>query len=379
MQQRSFITVSKPPLGVFAAGSVNSQEYEDEGNALPGQLYDRTDYPEEGDMLTYYYDHPLPMKGEPYPAAVDAIQAPKKLIMGAVSFAKRHYILCGIFIALPNFITRRYWKSVLEFFFKNYVMGMIYPHFLIDKRYCRSVREIRRAGQKVINEQCGDLKDQIIPLLESFASTMQWDNAHRYRFQDITEELNKEAFAKNPSKEINRLVHIQVSRERGWHEAKGRYFVVGWAVRYLMFFKPAVKKFAIAFVNELNIEEVKLDKDDDYYNFLRPDYDIHGWPMELRQKKYLKIYNKYAKENPARLQEGHDKREQWVSFERLKQATLTEKGFVFMVFVAMRDGNKSMVKMIETQLSIDNPSLKDSVRRILDGQKKPEPLHEPKT
>ena len=365
--RRGFITVSKPPLEVFEEGhSVFQQDNMYEG-ATPGELFDRTDYPEEGDMLTYYYEHAFPMKGEPYPTAVDAIQAPKKLIMATFQFARRHFLLFGFFLLLPNFITRRYVKSLLEFYLNNYVSAVISPNFLAPKRWCRSVREILRAGKKVVEDYSGTLKEYLMPGLKAFASTLQWDNAHRYRFQDVAGEVNKEAFMQTPSKEIQRLVMIQVSRERGWYGEKARYFVVGWVLRMVLLLKPSVKKFLKEFVQELNLDEVKLDEGDEYHNLLRPDYDVHGWPIEHRQKRYLKIYDEYVKANPTRIQEGKNRKEQGMAFANMKMHLEQEPGIPFMLFIVMPGDKQSTVKMVETKLSLEHPQLKESCVKILEG------------
>ena len=379
MEERSFITVKKPPLDVFATNSAESQANEDKGESIPGALYDRTDYPEDGDMLTYYFDHAFPMKGEPYPDAVDAILSAKKLFIKTAKFMTKHYVLSATLFLLPNVITRRLWKSLIQQYVIEFAYDMTLPHALVDKRYCRSVRELRRAGLKVVDEKYSADKNILVPFLETFASIMQWDNAHRYRFQDVAGELDKNAFEKNPSKEINRLVHIQVSRERGWHETKGRYVIAGAAMRFLMFFNPYVKRLLKDLVRETNLDEVKLDEGDDYHNLMRPDYDVHGWPMELRQNKFLKIRDEYYKNNPTRMQSGQDKYEQWTSFENLKRAVLKENGIPFILFAAIRHGNQSLVKMIETTLSLNNPSLKVAAKNIFDGQgspKKPEEKNE---
>lgn len=390
MSNRSFITVTKPPLEVFESGDVMaSQEAMYEG-ATPGEYFDRTEYPEEGDMLTYYYEHAFPMKGEPYPSAVDAIQAPKKFIMATMRFVKHHFILSGVVLMLPKLILLPYVRSVLKYYCDEYINGVIRPHYLARKRYCRSCRELLRAGEKVIESYIaskiekpgvfgrlfrsraksfwGGFRESMVTFLKAFVMTLQWDNSHRYRFQDVFGEIDKDAFMKNPAKEMRRLVIVQVSRERGWHDDKARYFVVGWVVRMVFFFKPAVRRLVVDFIREVDIDEVKLDEADEYHNLLRPDYDIHGWPIEDRQRRYIRIREAYLAENPGRLEKGMERRHQAVSFATLKSQLEREEGVPFMMFIVMPDGERSTIKMVETRFSIENPKLRDACRRILDGE-----------
>ena len=372
MDPSQLTIVSKPPPEAFEAESARLQD--NELVAVPGEYFDRMEYPEEGDMLVHYFDHPYPFKGQPYPQAVDAIQAPKKLMMGTARFARRHFILAGLFLVLPGFITDRYIISLSEFYLESYVGGMLRPHRLAPKRYCRSAREVARAGAVVIQRVSDKWRKLVQAVIDIIVAVFQWDNAWRFRGQDAAGELNKESFYKNPSKEIARLMKIEVQRERGWHEDKGRALLAGQALRFVMFFRPSVKKFLVDFIKELNLDEVKLDEADDYHNLCRPDYDVHGWPIELRQKKYLKAIQEYREAYPERLQKGVDRIEQVRMLTAIQHHIMKQDGFPLMVFFAVPEGEKTRVNVAETELLRKYPKLRDSCIELV---QKPRPDLDP--
>lgn len=367
MEQRKFITIDRPPLEVFKKTGAEIQTSGE--SAIPGECFDRMEYPESGDMLVHYYDHPYTMKGQPFSEAVDAIQAPKKLIIGTAYFLKKHYILSGIFLGLPLFITGRIIRSLLESFVNKYARAVIQPHILEEKRFCRMAREFRHAGFKVIDTLKKKWKEPAYYILETVSAILQWDNAHRYRAQDLFGSLNKKAFIENPSKEILRLARLRTQRERGWHEDKGKIILVAGVLKLVMFFKPSIKHFLIKFIQEADLKELSLDEADEYYNLLRPDYDIGGMPIELRQRKYVEIMDKYRKEYPGRIQEGAEKRAQMTAFEVLKAHVFSVGGLPLMLFFAIREKDHTNVHLLETEVLKRNSALKQVALKLLQPKK----------
>ena len=373
MEGRDFITVARPPANVFEQSTIQLQASESDG--VQGEYFDRMDYPEEGGIYAYFYDHAYPTKGQPYPQAVDAIQAPKKMIMGGARFIRTHFILSAFVFILPKVLTRKAFKSFVRYFIYDYVMGAIKPYcFLDEKRYCKSVKEIRRAGFKTVEslKTDDDLKDLLRCLLIMISNIFEWDNAHRYRLQDIFGgELNKELFFKNPGKEVTRLSILQVGRERGWHDDKNRWFMMSKALRLVLWLIPFVKHLLFEFVKEIDLDKVKMDEADEYHNFLRPDYDIHGWPIEIRQRKFIKIRDEYNKKNPGRFQEGVASRQRIESSSQVQLMMHRDGGVPFLLFfITNKEKNISQVKMLETKFSVDNPKLKTVCLEILQGKGK---------
>ena len=144
MEQRTLITSIKPPADIFAKDGFNLQQRDEEVKA--SVLYDRTEYPEDGGIFVYYADHPYPLKGHPFPEAVNSVQAPKKLFMAISHMLNRHKITAGLFFILPPFVTRRYIQSYIDTHVLNYCDATLKPFKLVEERYCKMVQEIRRTA-----------------------------------------------------------------------------------------------------------------------------------------------------------------------------------------------------------------------------------------
>lgn len=366
-------TIVKPPIDVFDDYSAMTQKHEESVGS--NYVFDRVDYPDEGGMLVYYYDHPFPAKGNPFPAAVDAIHVPKKLFKSIATFFYVHKFLAVLVLITPNFILKRFVNTFMKQSVGGFAYAVLAPYFLLPNRYCKMVREIRRAGFKVADSYEGDWKKYFTQITVILASVLEWDNAWRYRVQDILGDLNKEAFIKNPSKEIHRLLILEVQRERGWVENKGRFLAMGQALRMALIFKPIVKRVIVEFVKELNIDEVKLDEADDYYCFLRPDYDIHGWPFEQRQRKAITLITEYRKNNPERTSKTQTSNQQKVQvFDAMKTTVLQDKGFPLIMFYAVQDDKvredgkmNIVVKKMETITLQQNPELKKVCTEVMNA------------
>lgn len=166
------------------------------------------------------------------------------------------------------------WESYLNFIWNAWA-----DVYMDCDRYSQPVREVYRVME-------GKLRDIICAILE-------FDTAYRYRFQDIVGELNKEAFEKNPLKEIKRLADILFERE--WHGDNGigkfkKY--IPYLIWYLRLNPKLVSKLK-EIVRELNVEEIKLSKEDIYWtNSGYEDYNFRGLSSEIRLKEYESERNK---------------------------------------------------------------------------------------
>ena len=358
MEQREFVGVSKPPAEVFEKNSFHLQEsYE---APVQGSMFDKMEYPESGGMFARYFDHAFPTKGQPFPEAVESIQAPKKLLKATAYFASEHPIFVCACLLVPGILS-----SLLRWYIKSFAHAVIEPYFLDEKRYCRCVREVRRAGGAAIKRVGRKWREYFTLGLNILSSMLEWDNAYRYRWQDIVPEINVAAFLKNPGQEVSRLAILQVRRERGWFQDKGKFVVFGKVINLAFFMIPDLKKLACEFVQELNMDEVKMDEADVYHNLMRPDYDIQDMPMENRQKEYIRLINEYRSKNPDRLRDGQEKMERMATLAGLQKAVNDELGLPLMLLFAYRGTDGVHVKAIETKVLGQNQKLREVCRQLI--------------
>ena len=223
----------------------------------------QVEFPEEGGVLTYMggYDHPY--KGFPLGEFVDKIDYIKKTQRAVLSslyhsFKSHSWLTLSTLIFVP-------W--ILNDLLKAY----IYPVYrMVDRfklkpiRYCTSMRELHRAFSKDSGEYRGMIRDIMCMLLE-------YDNAYRFRFQDIIVELDKDKLKKNPGKELNRLFALLISREIK-QEVKDTWKLVQYFLPTYLFFNRKLRKNIIDIFTELDLEKVALSVEDKTFSEKRIDY-----------------------------------------------------------------------------------------------------------
>ena|SRR3990167_549267 len=371
MEQRIFMTVEKPPLEFFRGEGAQLQKSGEE--TVSGQHFDRIEYPEDGGIYAHYYDHPYPTKGQPFPEAVQAILTPKKLLRVVIYSIKAHPVVFSVIFLLPGFITRRFAKTFLDHVVRSTGHVIVRP-YLFDKddpkRYCVSAREIRRSMYAAADKMRSRWKEYYQYFIDMIVAVWEWDNAWRYRGQDGFGELNKSEFLRNPAKEILRICTLMVQRERGWHDDKGKIMATGQALKFVLFFMPEIRKFLVEFVKEVDLDKIKMDEADEYHNLMRPDYDIHGTPMEYRQQKWQQIYNKYQSEHSDRIRQGMAKVRQMQEMMALQQEFTKHDGLPFIIVFLTQEGGQTKLGLVETQMSVKNKNLREDTIKLLESRNK---------
>lgn len=228
--------------------------------------------PDTGGVLTYMEGYDEPYKGFPFHEFVDKIDTIKKLSRGVLSslfhdIKKRNKLQVALLVLVP-------------WLFNDLLKGTIYAYHRIiirfkikELRYCDAVREVYRAmSQKFPSEtiESVEIRERVRDLL---CMVLENDNAYRFRFQDIIVELDKEALHRNTSKELVRLLTIMQSREKG-QDVKDTWTLLKTFLPMYLFVNKAVKKEIVRLLSGLDVEKVKLSKEDIYYCKPRKDYQF---------------------------------------------------------------------------------------------------------
>ncbi len=112
------------------------------------------------------------------------------------------------------------------------------------------------------------------------AQILQFDDAYRYRFQDIVTELSLENLEKHPKKEVKRLIKLFKARTTDFV-----YLKIDAILFIVMVFFPFFKKSFIKHAKFL--KEAKLDEHDRYWVCMRDDhYNYLGLSVEERHELY---------------------------------------------------------------------------------------------
>ena len=100
---------------------------------------------------------------------------------------------------------------------------------------------------------------------------MEFDNAYRYRVQDILPEVNKEELKKNTIKELHRVLDIMGGRENT-QTIKDSCFLLKKFVSFYLRFDRKLLGLLREVLLEVNLKQVSLDEMDIEYCKPRKDY-----------------------------------------------------------------------------------------------------------
>lgn len=313
-------SVLQPPKEILSGRHVI-----DEALITTGQryfIYDRSDYPPEGGIYTYYRGQPFPTKGFPFPQAAYANDNLKRITRFLITLISGKEMIPSLlmFAILP-------WKfklKKLERMTDEYVRISVWlqnESYLISERYSHPAKEIggflyefllavgmdksmhqitshdgKEMGMVRDRDEKEDpvwvtMKDNhqsyVWSITRAIATIFEYDDAYRYRIEDIASETTKEALMKNPRKEIKRLTEIFMQREKT--HATDMIGRISWLLSLLLV-HPRIKKAFITAVSKLNLKRLQLDNADRYHVLIRADYDFTGLSLEDRKRIYTEFH-----------------------------------------------------------------------------------------
>lgn len=258
-----------------------------------------TNFPWTGGVLTTMEGHPVPYKGFPYVDFVQGLDGVKKLLK---YFGQRiHY----------NFrsLTEQQKSEVGQFWFhEKIIQSLFYGIWRViernrirPERYSDPVREVYRVLSDMASlskEERGE--NRILQFRDSFCHYLEFDNAYRFRFQDMMEDLNQTA---ESVKELARLYDLNIEREQieedKEKQAQYKDFLVWW------FSHEGYPEILGEFFKRLDKEKVKLSPEDRYWCRWRKDYHFGFCErkealcakcfQEQEKKVFKPIYDNYLK------------------------------------------------------------------------------------
>lgn len=235
----------------------------------------KVEFPNAGGVLTYMEGHEYPYKGFPYFEFVDRIDLMKKLTRSQLSglyhaLKKRNKLQLALLFLVP-------------WFFKDFLRAQLYTYYrLIERfrvkpiRHCDAVRELHHSFGASDEP---DLKRQ---LRDTLSMVLEFDNAYRFRFQDVVVELDKDTLRRRPVKELRRLIGILSARERS-QEIRDTWTLVSLFTRFYLPFDRELRELLRDALLRLDLEQVKLLPGDQHYCEGRKDY-LFGFQETVKQE-----------------------------------------------------------------------------------------------
>lgn len=245
----------------------------------------KVDYLKEGGILTWFFAEKYPEKQLVYPEMFAVLNPLKKTIPALLRVIKENTlakILLVLMLIVPG--ARRLRLLCIKAFTDIFWSGLRFVA-LQPSHLCPSAKEVRRTLLEIFK----DHPDQILveQLTDCVALFWEYDNAYRYRGQDVAGIVQKEAFLTNPAKELGRVFDEYIKREL---EIKGKAKMFK-NVAVIFMYIPKYRTLAKQFMSVVNLEKLKLDEGDRYWCYHRTDYNADGLTIyqRLRKRSLMKL------------------------------------------------------------------------------------------
>jgi len=256
-------------------------------------------FPEEGTFIKYlgcsYLQKGCPLGVIPS-ELIESYGMAKRILIRAATDIVRDKLLMFFILTFWLFKRKKFYKLINQYVEDIYskTIGALYFN---EKRYNKFPKEIKRAFKKAFIKETGINIDELpkertkklrfyVPLYRLFdiiVFLVDFDSAYKMPIQDALSEINKN---NDPIKELERIVDLLIERSNSVFKEKPKQ--IKKAVSFIRFF-PGIKRILRSFIEELNIEEIKMDEADWYFCLRRKLYNFRGLTLEQRLKELEKI------------------------------------------------------------------------------------------
>lgn len=235
----------------------------------------------------------FPMKGYATPEVMWTLNVVKKNIIEMLKIITMPVFIPGLILAfvLPGKVKRI--QKMLESY--NRSSHSIMNSYILENRYQTAMTQEIIWFLSSFLQRIGINELQSTQFAEVFSHIFEYDNAYRYRLQDILSEATEDALVKRPIREIWRLFRVYKTRDHSNMHKKIGFFAIG-AILFMLY-----PKFRRAFkdsLQECEFEKFQFDKEDLYWVSFRKDYLYQGMEQEERHKIQKKKGYKFPKFKP---------------------------------------------------------------------------------
>lgn len=242
------------------------------------------EYTKEKGILLHYQDLPYPQKGFPYPEVIWAMNVVKRFILSYFRWAKSGIYFMWPFVFLPKKLKLKFINGIIS----NLVHASDYAferYYINPDFYCPAAKEIAEWVYKYLVNM-GVEEKNASGMAQVMAMIMEYDNAYRYRVQDLMGMTTTEALKSHPAKEIARMIAEMNSREPN-PDNTNKFGDIG-KILTALFWIPSMKKAFIESVPDL--KKIQMDEADRYHCLFRIDYNYDGRSFDDRFQELLKIH-----------------------------------------------------------------------------------------
>jgi hypothetical protein len=287
MDSRTQLEIPYPPQDIYAENLTPVTQVTRERNDV--FELDHIEYPPEGGIYVYHKGTLHPTKGFPTPESVGSNNIAKRLFIGQMKFFANKNTLVAFFgfLFLPWKRKMRVVEAWIEGF--NKLSGIVIrPYCMKPEYYSNSCRQIRIFVEKFCTF-LGIRQSLANGFGQRVAHMIEFDNAYRYRIQDLLSETSAEKLAENPRREISRLINFLNVREPK-NNIKGKFLAVA-ELASIIFWHPRVKKALRKALECVDFSQMQMDEADRYHCLRFGNYEFGGIPLWIREQTYLRLHN----------------------------------------------------------------------------------------
>lgn len=271
------------------------------------------EYIENEGNFVYYYDIGVPFEngirlqftGKNLPPsrcvapveAILAVDGVKRALMNDIRLAagvlgrmsKYQKVMTGLGIVL---LGKTFIKKTFERYLESFVDTSsikVGRWFLEDAYYSKNVKEIRKGieaflGEIEINKDLAHKVSEVIGML------FEYDNAYRFRINDLLNEADSRKLESNFPKEVERLIDLLAERETIGNDSVPQRFKSGAKLLNYAWKVPKLRKGIKNAIKAINWEKVRLDFPDIYHTCLYSDYNTQGKTIQERMQILTAIH-----------------------------------------------------------------------------------------
>lgn len=226
-------------------------------------------------ILVYYKDVPFPRKGFPTPESVGAANVVKRVFIESIkTFSKKQFIISWFLLFFSKGSIE---KLLLSF---NRISYGVMSHYILKPEYMSPLASEFQGIIYMSLVKFGISKGTSRQFAKIFGSLIDYDNAYRYRLEDLFTETSRELMMEDPRREFKKILKIFLERERMWtvsNKFKNIYKLIALplmfsSVRYSL--KEALR--------HCEFERLQFDDIDRYWCSMRTDYNYFGKPYGER-------------------------------------------------------------------------------------------------
>ena len=275
----------EPPVEIF--DNEPAQELPQSVNkGMDFYVYQKTVLPPSGGIFNFYEGQLYPQKGFPYPEATWRNDTVKRANMFVVRILANPMLLPAWFFFLisPWFLKKKLLSSILEHW-NRLTYYLLSPCFLKENRYCESVRELRVLIHETMKNLGLDSYESSMAA-QTIATIIQYDDAYRYRMEDLLTEVTAIDFYRKPFGTMHQIAELIKEREI---DVKPKLLAIT-KVASLLFLVPRFRRAFRQSLKKVDWGKLQLDEIDRYHCLNRDGYNFFGQTFEERIEHYKKIH-----------------------------------------------------------------------------------------